>query len=57
MFKTAKMDVRYPQTQCEFCAVRTPHLHERRAVAGRMVVRSICLTCHKERPANIDHAS
>lgn len=50
MSNTVKKEFRHPEVHCTTCAVRTPHLHERRAVAGRMVVRSVCLACNTERP-------
>lgn len=48
--KMTKVVVRHPEAFCESCATKTPHVHERRAVDGRMVVRSVCLACNEERP-------
>lgn len=53
MANTAKTEFRHPEAHCAFCTTRTPHLHERRAVAGRIVVRSVCLTCNTERPKDV----
>lgn len=53
MASTAKAEFKYPEAYCALCATRTPHLHERRAVAGRMVVRSVCQTCNTERPQDV----
>jgi hypothetical protein len=48
--RTEKVEFKHPEAHCIFCTTRTPHQHERRAVAGRIVVRSICLACNSERP-------
>lgn len=42
--------LRYPQAHCVFCCAKTPHIHERLAVQGRQVVRSLCLVCRREQP-------
>lgn len=42
--------LRFPQGHCVFCTSRTPHVHERFAVNGKQVVRSLCLVCNKEQP-------
>lgn len=49
---------RLPRAYCMFCAVNTPHRHERMAVAGKQVARAVCLACNQERPKHdLDGAS
>jgi hypothetical protein len=43
-------EIKHPQAYCEVCAVRTPHQHERRSIAGRLVIRRVCLSCNNEEP-------
>ncbi|MGY3485117.1 hypothetical protein ACVW1C_003000 [Bradyrhizobium sp. USDA 4011] len=45
-----KIALRLPQAYCEFCTTRTPHVHERLAINGAQVARSVCFTCKRERP-------
>lgn len=40
----------YPQAYCVSCDERTPHRHERLAVAGAQVARAVCLACNNTRP-------
>jgi hypothetical protein len=40
--------LRFPQAHCVFCTGKTPHVHERLAVNGKQVVRSLCLVCKRE---------
>ncbi|MGE5159721.1 MAG: hypothetical protein ACM3OF_16415 [Gemmatimonas sp.] len=42
--------LRFPQGYCVFCTDMTPHVHERLAVDGKQVVRSLCLVCQMEQP-------
>ena len=42
-------DRKRPEAFCPSCSVKTPHAHERLAVHGRLVARSVCLACNKER--------
>ncbi len=42
--------LRFPQAYCVFCIGKTPHVHERLAVNGKQVVRSLCLVCKREQP-------
>jgi hypothetical protein len=39
-----------PQSHCVFCTLKTPHVHERLAINGKQVVRSLCLMCKREQP-------
>ena len=40
----------FPQAFCVFCTGKTPHVHERSAVNGKQIVRSLCLVCKREQP-------
>jgi len=39
----------FPQAYCLSCDERTPHRHERLAVRGAQVARTVCLSCNAER--------
>jgi hypothetical protein len=43
-------EIKHPEAYCEVCALRTPHQHERRSIAGRQVIRRVCLSCNNEEP-------
>jgi hypothetical protein len=49
MGNSAESINRCPQAHCNFCEAMTPHRHERLAVRGAQVARSVCLVCDKER--------
>lgn len=38
-----------PQAYCLSCEEKTPHRHERLAIRGAQVARTICLACNNER--------
>lgn len=38
-----------PQAYCLSCEEKTPHRHERLAIRGAQVARTICLACNSER--------
>lgn len=40
----------FPQAYCVFCTRKTPHVHERLAIEGKQVMRSLCLSCKREQP-------
>lgn len=50
MGESAGSAMRLPQAYCVFCTTTTPHVHERLAVDGRQIARSVCFTCKAERP-------
>lgn len=47
--------LRLPRAYCEFCTTRTPHVHERLAINGVQVTRSVCFICKRERPKGQPH--
>lgn len=48
MDKSNELVLRFPQAYCVFCTGKTPHVHERLAVDGKQVVRSLCFVCKKQ---------
>jgi hypothetical protein len=50
MGKSNEPELQYPLAHCAFCSTKTPHMHERLAVDGRQVARSLCLMCSREQP-------
>jgi hypothetical protein len=48
--RTKELALRLPRAYCVFCMIRTPHMHERLAINGAQVARSVCFTCKRERP-------
>lgn len=48
MDKSNQSRLLYPHVHCKFCSAKTPHVHERVAIDGKQVVRSLCLMCRRE---------
>lgn len=48
--RSSELVLRLPQAYCVFCSTKTPHVHERLAINGAQVARSVCFTCKRERP-------
>jgi len=55
MGESEQPSLQFPQAYCEFCHGKMPHMHERLAMNGKQVARSVCPSCKGERPKEKVH--